>query len=103
MTYTELFNILADSETLDGHRRLLREYLISQLAERERAPEREEEIAYSIAGLMGTDVIINLPDGDPFEVVLRLAGILELPPRHRDAASTWERFATLVRALPDSP
>lgn len=103
MSYTDLFNILADSKTLDGHRELLREYLVAQLEEYQRTPERGEEIAYNIAGLMGADAIINLPKGDPYEEVLSLAGELELPPRNRDGTSTWERFATLVRSLPGEP
>lgn len=100
-TTQELFQILDESETLDGHRSDLLEYLVSQLEAYEREPEKGEEIAYEVAGLMGTKAIMNLAEGDPYGEVLALAGELELPVVHRDSSSTWARFATLVRSLQD--
>lgn len=102
-TTQELFQILDQSETLDGHRSDLREYLVAQLEAYEREPEKGEQLAYDVAGLMSASAVANLPESDPFGNVLALAGDLELPPAHRDPSSTWEKFAALVRSLPDKP
>lgn len=87
--------------TLNGHRSDLREFLVAQLDVYSREPEKGEKLAYDIAGLMSTRAIMNLIEGDPYEEALALAGEFELPPVHRDKSSTWEKFATLVRSLPD--
>lgn len=100
-TLDKLFQILNSSETLNGHRSDLRDFLTEQINTYKRQPEKGEEIAYKIAGLMNTKAIINLPKDDPYEKVLALAGDLELPPTHRDKSSTWDKFATLVQNLPN--
>ena len=101
MLYAELYQMLDDDGSLDRSRRALRAFLLEQLAEYEREPTNGPEIAYSIAGLLGARSIMRLSEDNPYREVLQLAGDLELPPAHRDRQSTWERFAGLVRRLPE--
>jgi hypothetical protein len=103
MTYDELSQIL-ESEAPFGNnlRATLRKYLLEQLVECEREPSKGEEIAYGITGLLGAKSVMRLAEDDPYREILQLAGDLELPPSHRDSNSTWERFAALVRALPEN-
>jgi hypothetical protein len=95
----KLYDALFASQSLEGHEAHLGRFLIEQLARYEREPERGEEIAYYMAGLMSTPAVMNLHRDDPYLEVLQLAGELELPPGQR-AGATWEEFASLVNALP---
>jgi len=102
-TTQELFEILTNSENLDGCRAVLREYLLGQVQAFEADKSKGEMLAYDIAGLMSAQAVSNLPQGDPYGEVLSLAGDLELPLAHRDSSSTWDEFITLVNELPDQP
>ncbi len=95
----KIYDALFASQSLEGHEAHLRGYLIEQLARYEREPDRGDEIAYTIAGLMSTPAVMNLHKDDPYLEILQLAGELELPPGQR-AGATWEEFASLVHALP---
>jgi hypothetical protein len=103
MTHDKLFESLDGAEAMDSKERSeLRAYLLGVVDEFETSPENGQEIAYQVAGLMAAKSIMNLPEGDPFEQVLRLAGELELPEKQRDTRSTWRLFIELVRSLPVS-
>src|SRR5438067_1417010 len=99
MTEDALYKALESSDTLGGNRGALRVYLHMQLARYEQEPEKGGEIAYRIAGLLGTRSIMRLAQHDPYRKILQLAGDLELPAAHRDSSSTWTRFAAQVRNL----
>ena len=102
MTSDEIFVALDANESLTKNRGLLKAFLREQLNRYHQDPTSGEEIAYGIAGLINAQSIALLPDSDPYQEIIRLAADLELPPQHRDSESTWERFATLVHALPES-
>jgi hypothetical protein len=102
MNGDQLFEQLNSSKSFDINRPYLRVFLLEQLAEHEREPARGEEIAYGIAGLLGAQAIMRLPESDPYLKILYLAGDLELPPHQRDTDSTWDRYRRLVRALPEA-
>ena len=100
MTSNELFQLLDSSSSLDGNRGLLRLYFLEQLEAHKQHPAKGEEIAYGIAGLLGAQSVVHLPESDPYLEIIHLAGDLELPAVHRESDSTWEKFAVLVSALP---
>lgn len=100
MTSNELFQLLDSSASLDGKRGSLRLFFLEQLESYNQQPAKGEEIAYGIAGLLGAQSVMHLPEGDPFLEIIHLAGDLELPSAHRESDSTWEKFAALVGALP---
>lgn len=100
MTSNELFQLLDSSASFDGNRGFLRSYLLEQLERYKQQPGKGEEIAYQIAGLLGAQSVMHLPDSDPYLEIIHLAGDLELPSVHRESDSTWEKFAALVGALP---
>ena len=72
------------------------------VARYDRNEEVPSAIAYDIAGLMSVRVIFEakLPDNDPFDQVLTLAGVLELPDGHHAPGETWSRLKDLVSRLP---
>lgn len=100
MKYEDLDYRLNASQSLDHNRAALRAYLLERIAEYEREPARGEEIAYEMAGLLGTSAVMHLAASDPYLGVLLLAGELELPPAHRSETVTWELLASEIRALP---
>jgi hypothetical protein len=103
MTHDALFAKLNDNSTIDGLRHLLRKHLLERLEAYNREPAKGEAIAYSIAGLMATKAIMNLPKADPYEEVFYIASQLELPASHRDQTATWEKLASVVQNLPSTP
>lgn len=100
MISNDLFQLLDSSSSLDGNRGFLRLYFLEQLERYRQQSAKGEEIAYGIAGLLGSRSIMDLPESDPYLEIIRLAGDLELPAAHRESDSTWEKFAVLVGALP---
>lgn len=102
MKSAEIFEILDNSEDLDSNREILRVFLLEQLARYDQEPTNGEAIAYVVAGLLGAKSIMHLSPDDPYSEIIDLASSLELPPTQRDTDSTWEKFASLVRHLPNS-
>jgi len=100
MTSNELFQLSDSIASLDGNRGFLRLFFLEQLERYKQQPAKGEDVAYGIAGLLGAQSVIHLPECDPYLEIIHLAGDLELPSAHRESDSTWEKFAVLVGALP---
>lgn len=98
MTKDEIFKQLNEFDA-DNFRQEVVNFLKLQIEEYKTNPERGEEIAYDIAGLMSTKALHGLPEGDPLEEVLLLAGELELPEQHRSEGVNWDNFVEKVKNL----
>jgi hypothetical protein len=83
----------------DQQKPVLAAYLREQINRRNTSPERSQEIAYEITGLLSTDFALSLDESDPYFEILTMAGQLELPAQYQGMA-TWKRLAELVQALP---
>lgn len=99
MNNENIFEQLADGSPVDERKLLLRDYLRKQLEWQEQHADQSEMIAYKIAGLLSTDLLMQLDGADPYVQALGLAGELELPERQRSSTATWKKLAELVRRL----
>jgi hypothetical protein len=63
-------------------------------------PDADQDIAYLLAGLLSTKFARTLSDDDPHMQIMCLAGILELPEKHR-GNTTWEEVFELAETLPE--
>lgn len=75
------------------------EYIKSQVIEYKNNPEKGEQIAYDITGLLCLRVIGELTDDDPLDEILTLASELELPEQHRSNGTSWEMLIEQVEKL----
>jgi hypothetical protein len=93
-----------DELNTDGNdersRMVLASFLRRAVTLRNRYPEIERDIAYTIAGLLSTTFAMSLKDDDPCEMILSVAGELELPPAHQGNV-TWAELIAMVEALGD--
>lgn len=81
MDYNELFSKLNTPSTpsLENRRDLVK-FLKDSVVTLRLHPESTARVAYSIAGLFATDFARNLPEGDPIDEILTIAGELEIDP-----------------------
>lgn len=61
-------------------------------------PQHSRDIAYGIAGLLGTQFAAGLANNDPISEIMTLAGELELPEGQQGDA-TWDELRRLVQEL----
>ena len=99
MTTAELIEQLNGADSLKGLEDLLNRYLLQMMDEAEQRPERRQQIAYEIAGLMGTRAVVATHEPNPYLSIMLLAGQLELPAHHRSPTASWKGLAALVRSL----
>jgi hypothetical protein len=99
MTTEQMYKHLSSDGDLSSIRRLLKEYLLSQILRYERPESRPEDIANEIAGLMSTRTFEGLSSSDPLMEVCLMAGQLELPLQHRSSTATWVELKRLISQL----
>jgi hypothetical protein len=92
-----LFELLDDASTPDRER-LLVDHLLKEVERQKRNPEDSQQIAYGLAGLLGTKLAIERPNDDRYLEPLFIANQLELPLQHHGEA-TWDALENVVRSL----
>jgi hypothetical protein len=83
MNYNHLLDSLDTSD--DKNRITLISFLKEEVKKLQDQPDLAIEIAYSIAGLMATDFARKLPEDDPIDEILTIAGELEIKPDNYEA------------------
>lgn len=91
------FQSIDSAASLNEARNLVVEYLARGLRYLKSSPDKAGEIAYQIAGLMGTDFARNLDKNDPIDEILIIAGELECA--HGNVETLREEIIKKIEAI----
>lgn len=93
-----IYDFLDNEHAPDAEKRAALIQYIRECAALYGKPEYEpEDIAYHLAGLMSTKYVMSLKSDDPVDILLGIAGDLELPKAHQ--TENWPNFLRLVKDL----
>ncbi len=91
------FQSIDSTSSVNEARNLVVEYLAQGLRYLKSSPDKADEIAYQIAGLMATDFARSLDKNDPIDGILIIAG--ELESAHDNVESLREELIKKIEAI----
>lgn len=96
MSHSTIYEQLNSNKSEAEKNKLLKSYLSEQVAAFKANPDRGQEIAYAIAGLLSTSFAQALPEDSSVLAALDIASQLELPEQHRQSHATWPDLIQIV-------